>query len=544
MRHTVTGFLICHGSFTIPRMEPSTTILLRGVQSQLDLEGLLPSIAPDNVNDEERDLILVELKSILSRADIVPTSKLRRRVSRLIESIDSSRPLSGVDFAANISTASSTAELESALNSVVVPSGDDKDIVAILFNSLSAKLEHCDFDISRQLRRRMTRMMFALKKSGQVPTAAPTTEGAPPAESSLIDVDTCQKWIDDIEIADCAQSLEDALGKLTADQISDSGARSRVVAILMKAEANKHICSNSKIRRRISRFLASCRAEVSDDAVTESKPRDCGAKLPLSVESSGPDADLAPKIASRVPYVVFVGQLSFDVTSPDLEDHFRTGGVEGMIKVRLNVDSKTGRSKGTAFVELEGPRELHKSLGLHHTLLNSRRINVEKSCGGRNKQHRSQKIKQQRDMQKVKASEDVDAIIKHFEQPTDIKFRDIDDSTMNRIYACTPSEVREIFDNVSEKISSGEQKSNRYELLKEALTIKDQGGHDVDQSRNLGYGSFKRVNNDASLVEGREFKKPRYSADDGDREGMLLLYLNLVFFSLRINATILHRDWR
>ena len=53
-------------------------------------------------------------------------------------------------------------------------------------------------------------------------------------------------------------------------------------------------------------------------------------------------------------------------------------------------------SRGMAFVELEGPRELHKCIALHHTKLHGRTINIEKSCGGKNKLGRAAKLSAKR----------------------------------------------------------------------------------------------------------------------------------------------------
>lgn len=98
------------------------------------------------------------------------------------------------------------------------------------------------------------------------------------------------------------------------------------------------------------------------------------------------------------PYIVFVGQLSYSTTSDMLLNHFYKmlsagrddagggaggGGVEPApitkesIKVRLLTDSKTKKSRGMAFVEVDSPEVMYECLKLHLTHLDGRRINGE-----------------------------------------------------------------------------------------------------------------------------------------------------------------------
>jgi RNA recognition motif. (a.k.a. RRM, RBD, or RNP domain) len=86
--------------------------------------------------------------------------------------------------------------------------------------------------------------------------------------------------------------------------------------------------------------------------------------------------------ASSGPLIVFVGQLSFKTTAQQLLDHFRNkGGVVGPLTVRLLTHEGTTRSKGMAFIETTDPATLYQCLALHHTRLDGRILNVEKSLG-------------------------------------------------------------------------------------------------------------------------------------------------------------------
>lgn len=90
--------------------------------------------------------------------------------------------------------------------------------------------------------------------------------------------------------------------------------------------------------------------------------------------------------------------LNFKTKVDDIERFLRRNGIEGPISIRLLTDDQ-GESRGMAFIELEGPREMNKCLQLHHQQLNGRCINIEKSAGGgrEKKRQKIQEIRQERD---------------------------------------------------------------------------------------------------------------------------------------------------
>jgi RNA recognition motif-containing protein len=102
------------------------------------------------------------------------------------------------------------------------------------------------------------------------------------------------------------------------------------------------------------------------------------------------------------------------------------------------------RSRGAAFVEFQNTDDIHKCLTLHHAKLNGRRINVERTCGGRNSEVRALRIKHIRDEQKIALSETVDQIMKDYESRGVFSMREINDKLMNRLYALTPDLVKEV----------------------------------------------------------------------------------------------------
>jgi hypothetical protein len=182
---------------------------------------------------------------------------------------------------------------------------------------------------------------------------------------------------------------------------------------------------NAKVRRRVSRITSALTTDGDDteetvpvsganamlNAIADARVSGMG----LTIPSTGAVVNATVK---KVPYVVFVGNLSYDTTAPDIEQHLReTAALEGPIKVRLRTNPETQQSTGVAFVDLEGARELHQCVAAaHHSTLHGRIINVEKSCGGRNKSGRSEKIASKRTEQKQRAEEAVNRVLAQYEQ--------------------------------------------------------------------------------------------------------------------------------
>ena len=88
---------------------------------------------------------------------------------------------------------------------------------------------------------------------------------------------------------------------------------------------------------------------------------------------------------ARIHCTVFVGQLPLRATAHDVAKHFEAAG---SAKVRLLTHRKGGGSRGIAFVELESESAVHSALKLHHSVMDGRRINVERTVGGGGKSDR------------------------------------------------------------------------------------------------------------------------------------------------------------
>jgi hypothetical protein len=224
--------------------------------------------------------------------------------------------------------------------------------------------------------------------------------------------------------------------------------------------------------------------------------------------SSATAAAAALSNISSHKHILFIGQLSFDTTTEDLLNYLKDTGVEGDISVRLLTDKDTKKSKGAAFVDFfGGKRSLKRIMDLHHTVLKGRRINVEHTSkataaaaaaltteqqagGGDSKGGvmSSVSLKPQRIHQKIIESERIDSLLREYSH---LKLGSkggviADDHLMNRLYAMTVGEVKEILEEYQDKTgvaSSSSQGPGNLELLRRLIKKRDGGGSGVDQTR-------------------------------------------------------------
>lgn len=136
------------------------------------------------------------------------------------------------------------------------------------------------------------------------------------------------------------------------------------------------------------------------------------------------------------PYIVFVGQLAYSTSKESLFTHIQKELSDEHkittenVKVRLLTDAKTKRSRGIAFVELTDPELMYACLRLHHTLLEGRRLNVERSVGGRKKETRDAKIKQFREQQEEYLNNVIDSIIGDFIKSGELQEGELDEGAI------------------------------------------------------------------------------------------------------------------
>ena len=137
------------------------------------------------------------------------------------------------------------------------------------------------------------------------------------------------------------------------------------------------------------------------------------------------------------PYIAFVGQLGYETTQDQLYEHIKAQ-LEGEfkvkkdgVKIRMLTDAKTKKSRGMAFVEVEDPELLYALLKLHQTFLDGRRINVERSAGGKkNSEARKSKISQYRKEQDEYFGEVVENILSEYKKTGELRDDELDEGVV------------------------------------------------------------------------------------------------------------------
>jgi hypothetical protein len=161
-------------------------------------------------------------------------------------------------------------------------------------------------------------------------------------------------------------------------------------------------------------------------------------KTKLATKSNEDDntstTDAATKKEKKIPYILFIGQLSYTTTSEMIFQHFqKTLGKDIItpttLKVRLLLDQKkkgTNKSRGMGFIELSTPEIMYECLKLHLTYIDGRRINVEKSAGG-GSTIKSSRITTHRAAQSTYIANTVEAILSTYIKNGDLSVNELDD---------------------------------------------------------------------------------------------------------------------
>ena len=166
-----------------------------------------------------------------------------------------------------------------------------------------------------------------------------------------------------------------------------------------------------------------------------------GSAVVIPKEDKASKGPATKKQKKSTPYILFIGQLSYTTTTEGLFQHIKdnigkdekTGKdliTPETLQVRLLTDEKkNNRSRGMAFVETTNPEISYHLLKLHHTHLDGRRINVEKSAGG-GKEARKEKIDSYRKEQQEYMSETVDRIIEDHKQKGELDDDELDEGVI------------------------------------------------------------------------------------------------------------------
>ncbi|KAI9229216.1 MAG: hypothetical protein DHS80DRAFT_22585 [Piptocephalis tieghemiana] len=105
-----------------------------------------------------------------------------------------------------------------------------------------------------------------------------------------------------------------------------------------------------------------------------------GEKVEDKTEVKPKEGKRKEKSKAQPRFIVFAGNLPFNVSKEDLQGYFASAGE--VKSVRLMTDRVTGKPKGFAFVEFTTSASLGHALHLHHTQFKGRQINVELTAGG------------------------------------------------------------------------------------------------------------------------------------------------------------------
>lgn len=347
--------------------------------------------------------VMEKLQSLAEDAELVSNTKIKRKVQRLLKTLEDS-----------ITNTSNNVPVETAVPASVVAA-----VANIPIGGSSIK------DIVQRLREVRTG-----EQLDAVLIAVDLRDIAPPAptESTAGDGETAME----VEGAQSACKPEQRrLLKRTIDEVLSKDAVSSSL--------------NAKIRRRVSR-ITSVLTDIEDEPSSNTRaPAVVSPNAGVTVVTHTPTA---PVLEMRtVPHILFVGNLSYDATAAEVEVHLReVADLQGEIKVRLRTDPHSGLGRGVAFVEVEGSRELHQCIaGAHHSNMGGRIINVEKSCGGRNKEQRGQKIASKRSEQQRRSQEAVDAVLKDFEGKGVLQnVHKWGDTLKDAVYSHSPAYVNQV----------------------------------------------------------------------------------------------------
>ena len=209
--------------------------------------------------------------------------------------------------------------------------------------------------------------------------------------------------------------------------------------------------------------------QVEKKQLLETKPNSKKKKL-----DDPSNTQVAKKKAN--PYILFIGQLSFDTTKEELFQHIQKQLIEEHkvteqnLQIRMLHDVKTKKSRGMAFVEIKSddPEFMYSCLKLHRTYLKGRRINVERSAGG-GVQTRANKIKQHRIEQDQYIDTTVNAMFEEYYARGEIQRTDeIDDGAIQLCKRHSTTVVQAALERYVE--SNGREMDNSSAYLSFLLT--------------------------------------------------------------------------
>jgi RNA recognition motif-containing protein len=200
---------------------------------------------------------------------------------------------------------------------------------------------------------------------------------------------------------------------------------------------------NAKVRRRVTRVLGFLAPQTGS---VEGETTDAKQSSSLqTTESLQDENETSKKKQIKIPYVVFFGQLSYDTTVEDIQVFLQTNDIPPANHIRLLTNPQTGVSKGMAFVEFDSADAMYQCIALHKSLLNGRLINIERSCGGKEKEKRKQKLTEIRKEQNQRNQVLVQRLLEDFHRRNVISHpTSIGDHFKRKLYNCHAEIVKEV----------------------------------------------------------------------------------------------------
>ena len=224
---------------------------------------------------------------------------------------------------------------------------------------------------------------------------------------------------------------------------------------------------NAKERRKYKRTLESIEAECTEVDVKEF--RESKRKREKEEETQKEAEEASGKIAEgddgakkATPYVVFVGQISYNTTKEQLKAHLLEQATltTASPTVRMRT-TKEGKFRGTAFVEVETAEDLHALLSAHRTVLNGRRINVERTGGG-GTETRKKKVKALKVSQEEEMKSKVERIVQERMESGEIMEGELDDGVLSLLNRHRPGVVEQALKEYVEMKGDGLKNPSSY----------------------------------------------------------------------------------
>jgi len=162
--------------------------------------------------------------------------------------------------------------------------------------------------------------------------------------------------------------------------------------------------------------------------------------------------------------ILFVGQLPYTATREQIAHHFFANGA-GKVRVRLLTDKATGKSRGTAFVDVDSPQQLVRALRLHRSRLQGRAINVERTVGGGgNNEKRKAKLSELRAFQGSRVAREVREIVDEFIEKSAgvLSSEDFDDRVIEALCSLPRDTCKQVLDEILVSNIAGAKNRQRW----------------------------------------------------------------------------------